>query len=196
MLKCSLFDLTLTVLITCHCRQPFNYLVVNGNSESSQPVNVKLLDRAAELGWRRLEEGEEEGQHKEEDSTMDSTRTRRALPLSGAGFARKLHHKWYVIMAICHTCMCAHTNTHEHCIVATQKCVCVGLRVFPHLIHSKEGKVPLWVVAMFCNQGDNTGDAIAFADQFNKWTHPSSSGGSTAPHHIHTVQQQHSKSVI
>ena len=88
-----------------------------------------------------------------------------------------------------------HTHTHEHCMVAIQEMyIMCRLTALPHLIHSKEEKVPLWVVAMFCNQGDNTGDAIAFADQFNKWTQPSSSGGSAAPdvHRIHTVRQQYS----
>ena len=81
-------------------------------------MNVKLLDRATELGWRRLEE-EEEGEEGEEGeqctgkNVVDSMRT--GLPLSGAGFARKLHQIWYVTRAHTHTLL-------EYCIVAYRLC--------------------------------------------------------------------------
>ena len=90
-------------------------------------MNVKLLDRAAELGWRRLEEGEE-GEQCTAKSMADSMRT--GLPLSGAGFARKLHQIWYVIIVLSLSQTHTHTNTHTHTQTHTQThtlheyCIC------------------------------------------------------------------------
>lgn len=59
-------------------------------------MNAKLFDRAVELKWRALKEEEEDGQREVEESSVASSRARAALPLSGSGFAKRLHQKWYV----------------------------------------------------------------------------------------------------
>ena len=101
----------LQCLHTFYFRQPFNYLVVNGSSEHCQAMNAKLFDRAVELGWRALVEGEEgEGQCQAEENAVVPSSTRTGLPLAGSGFARRLHPKWYVGMSVGLTYVCMHTQ--------------------------------------------------------------------------------------